>query len=82
MNDIDKAEADTVLALELEEKVRERVRQVVVTTLMEFDVSQEIYNRVTHRFLYDKHVITKIAEHLHVLEKEARFSTVSQYPWR
>jgi hypothetical protein len=83
MNQIDKDEANTVLALELEEKVRERVRQVVITTLMELDVKQEIYNHMVYRLLYDKQVITKLAEHLHILERETRYNhSTNAYPWR
>lgn len=75
----DKDEANTVLALELDEKVRQRVEQVLLDPM----VVNTMYSvLIQNRLLYSRGDLLILAERLHVLEKEFRFNSANNYPWR
>ena len=79
----DREEANTVLALELDEKVERRVAAIVNRMLNDPTVLDLLYYKLSDRFVYDRNKVIKLAEHLHILDRESRFSTTTHTtPWR
>lgn len=78
MDQNDRDEANTVLALDLDEKVKQRIQEVLLDT----NVVNAMYRMFIDRLLYDRNAIGKLCEHIHTLEREVRYNTATNYPWR
>ncbi len=76
------SEADTVLALELEQKVNERVEAVFRRMFGMYDTQQQFYTLVVHRLVNDRQFVMNLMNQMNQLQRETQFSGMYPHPWR
>lgn len=76
------SEADTVLTLELEEKVKQRVEAVVQRMLSMYDTQNQLYTLVIHRLVNDRQFVMNLMNQMNHLQRETQFSGMYPHPWR
>lgn len=76
------SEADTILALELEQKVNERVEAVFRRMLDMYDTQQQFYTLVVLRLVNDRQFVMNLMNQMNQLQRETQFSGMYPQPWR
>ena len=75
-------EADTILALEIEEKVKQRVEAIVQRMLSMYDTQNQLYTLVIHRLVNDRQFVMSLMNQMNQLQRETQFSGMYPQPWR
>lgn len=76
------SEADTILALELDEKVKQRVEAIVQRMFGMYDTQQQLYSMLLSRMLHDKQTLMALSNQMNQLQRETQFSGMYPQPWR
>lgn len=76
------SEADTILALELDEKVKKRVTDIVQQTLTHYDVHNQIYTSIVSRLMHDRQFVMALMNQMNQLQRDTQFNGMYPQPWR